>query len=225
MSNVEQTERLQLKLQTSLDSLIGKIGRVQIGNKDQFPLGWRKAAKGRTVWRILEELITQNLEKYYGELGIISITASDSEVTVYDFSILFEGEEQEVFVNIKSAVMGGPSRKDDISKFDKLLKFYESFPNEKPDFYIGTFFITFHSDMSFEIVKCVAFPIAWIPKDDIGINTSNNGNVQLKKYKDIADAEKKTSEEFYVILQEKVSEALEKKEAAAALKRQQKLNP
>ena len=223
--SIQQTEVLQIKLQASLDTLISKIGKIQIGTKEQFPLGWRKAAKGRTVWRILEEVITQNLEKYYSELGITSITASDSEVTVYDFSTLFDGELNQAYVNIKSAVLGGPSRKDDISKFDKLLKFYESFPGVKPDFFIGTFYITFHDDMSFEIIKCVAFPIAWIQESDIGINTSNNGNVQLKKYKNIEDAEKKTPEEFYEILKKKVVEALSKKEAAALLKKQNKLNP
>jgi len=223
--SIQQTEELQIKLQASLDTLMTKIGRIQIGTKEQFPLGWRKAAKGRTVWRILEEVITQNLEKYYSELGITSITASDSEVTVYDFSTLFEGELNQAYVNIKSAVLDGPSRKDDISKFDKLLKFYESFPDVKPDFFIGTFYITFHEDMSFEIIKCVAFPIAWIQESDIGINTSNNGNVQLKKYKNIEDAEKKTPEKFYEILKKKIVEGLSKKEAAALLKKQSQLNP
>lgn len=79
--------------------------------------------------------------------------------------------------------------------------------------------------MSFEIIKCVAFPIAWIQESDIGINTSNNGNVQLKKYKSIEDAEKKTPEEFYEILKTKVVDALSKKEAASLLKKQNKLNP
>jgi len=65
--SVEQTDRRRLKLQASLDKLITKVGKIQIGTREQFPLGWRKAAKGRTVWRILEELITQNLEKYYNE--------------------------------------------------------------------------------------------------------------------------------------------------------------
>lgn len=223
--SIQQTEVLQIKLQASLERLIGKIGKIQIGTKEQFPLGWRNAAKGRTVWRILEEVIIQNLEKYFPELGITSITASDSEITVYDFSTLFDGELNPAYVNIKSAVLGGPSRKDDISKFDKLLKFYESFPGVMPDFFIGTFYIKFHDDMSFEIIKCVAFPIAWIQESDIGINTSNNGNVQLKKYKDIEDAEKKTPEEFYEILKKKVTEAIIKKEAAALLKKQNKLNP
>jgi hypothetical protein len=118
--SIEKTETLRKKLQGSLDKLISKIGKIQIGTTEQFPLGWRKAAKGRTVWRILEELITQNLEKYYDDLGIISITTSDSEVTIFDFSTLYENETNQAYVNIKSAVLGGPSRKDDISKFDKF---------------------------------------------------------------------------------------------------------
>lgn len=55
---VEKIELLRKSLQESFDLLIGKIGKVQIGSKEQFPYGWGKAAKGRTVWRILEELIT-----------------------------------------------------------------------------------------------------------------------------------------------------------------------
>jgi len=215
--SIEKTETLRKKLQGSLDKLISKIGKIQIGTTEQFPLGWRKAAKGRTVWRILEELITQNLEKYYDDLGIISITTSDSEVTIFDFSTLYENETNQAYVNIKSAVLGGPSRKDDISKFDKLIKFYESFTGEKPDFFIATFFLTFHENMTLEIINCVVFPIAWVPESDIGINTSNNGNLQLKKYKSIEYAEKKTPEEFYQILKGKVDTAL--------LKKRNKLNP
>jgi hypothetical protein len=71
--------------------------------------------------------------------------------------------------------------------------------------------------MTLEIIKCVVFPIAWVPESDIGINTSNNGNLQLKKYKSIEYAEKKTPEEFYQILKGKVDTAL--------LKKRNKLNP
>lgn len=177
--SVEQTDRRRLKLQASLDKLIAKIGKIQIGTKEQFPLGWRKAAKGRTVWRILEELITQNLEKYFGELNIVSITASDSEITVYDFAVQFEDEDEPVYVNIKSAVFGGKTQKDDISKGVGLQNFYETDINR--DFFIATFFIKFNEDMTIEIVKCTAFPIAWIP--DVYVNPSNNGNLQSSKYK------------------------------------------
>ena len=34
-----------------------------------MPYGWRKAAKGRTVWRIVEEVISQGLEFQAKELG------------------------------------------------------------------------------------------------------------------------------------------------------------
>jgi len=79
--SIEQAENLRKKLQESLDKLIKKIGKIQIGSKEQFPFGWRKAAKGRTVWRILEELINQNLEKFHEEVGISNITPSDSVLT------------------------------------------------------------------------------------------------------------------------------------------------
>ncbi|WP_291914980.1 hypothetical protein [Chitinophaga sp. CB10] len=136
--SVEQTDRRRLKLQACLDKLITKVGKIQIGTREQFPLGWRKAAKGRTVWRILEELITQNLEKYYNELGIVSMTTSDSEITVYDFGVQFEEEDAPVYVNIKSAVEGGKTQKDDISKGVGLRKFYEADVNR--DFFVGDYF-------------------------------------------------------------------------------------
>jgi len=211
--SVEQTDRRRLKLQASLDKLIAKIGKIQIGSKEQFPLGWRKAAKGRTVWRILEELITQNLEKYFGELNIVSITASDSEITVYDFAVQFEEEDEPVYVNIKSAVFGGKTQKDDISKGVGLKNFYEADINR--DFFVATFFINFNEDMTIEIVKCTAFPIAWIP--DVYVNPSNNGNLQSSKYKNLDDAIKRTSQDFF----EEFKIAME----VATQKKHKKLNP
>ena len=62
MISIQDTEDLRCRLEQSLTSLISKIGPIKIGTKNQFPYGWRKAAKGRTVWRILEEAINQNLE-------------------------------------------------------------------------------------------------------------------------------------------------------------------
>lgn len=206
--SVEQTEILRAKLQESLNSLIGKIGKIQIGTKEQFPLGWRKAAKGRTVWRILEELITQNLEKYYGELGMASITASDSEVTIYDFSAVYEGDQKPVYVNIKSAVSGGKVQKDDISKGDGLMNFYGE--DATKDFFVATFFIKFHDDMTIEIEKCLVFPIAWIP--DVYVNPSNNGNLQSSKYKNLDEAVKRTPEEFFEVFKTAMDAAKKKKQ-------------
>ena len=82
---IEEIEELRVGLQESFDLLVGKISKIQIGTKEQFPFGWRKAAKGRTVWRILEELITQNLEQFHTVFKLQSIVPSDSEVSVFDF--------------------------------------------------------------------------------------------------------------------------------------------
>ena len=213
--SIENAEQLRVKLQASLDALIGKIGKIQIGTKEQFPFGWRKAAKGRTVWRILEELITQNLEKYYKELQIVKIEASDSETSIHDFKILFDGEDTPAYVNIKSALSGGKTQKDDISKGDGLLKFYEADINKH--FFVATFFIVFNDDMSIEIVKCTAFPVAWIA--DVYINPSNNGNLQSSKYKNLDYAEKRTVAEFFEVFKTAMAVALLKKKKKNKLKR------
>jgi len=205
--SIEHTEALRSKMQASLDLLIGKIGKIQIGTKEQFPLGWRNAAKGRTVWRIIEEVIIQNLEKYYAELDINTITVAETETTIYDFSVVFEGEESPVYVNIKSAVSGGKTQKDDISKGAGLQKFYETDINR--DFYVATFFISFNDDMSISLEKATVFPIAWVP--DVYINPSNNGNLQSSKYKNLDFAEKRTTAEFYDVLIEAMKKALEAK--------------
>ena len=89
--SIEQATILQAKLQTSLSKLIKLIGKIQIGTKAQFPDGWGNAAKGRTVWRILEEVIIQNIKKHHKKLGIKSITPSASEVSIHDFIVELEG--------------------------------------------------------------------------------------------------------------------------------------
>jgi len=205
--SIERTERLQVKLQNSLNSLIEKIGKIQIGTVEQFPLGWRKAAKGRTVWRIIEEVITQNLEKYYVELDMTSITVSDSETSVHDFATLFKDEDKQIYVNVKSAVLGGKTQKDDISKGLGLRNFYAS--DNDGEFFVATFFIKFNEDMTIEIDGCVVFPIAWIP--DIYINPSNNGNLQSSKYKDLSTAVKRDAKEFSELFEKAMQIALRKR--------------
>lgn len=206
--DVEKIEELRIKLQKALSTLIGKIGDFEIGKPEQFPFGWRKAAKGRTVWRILEELITQNLEKFHKELGIESIAASDSEVTIYDFKIILEGEDVPIYVNIKSAVSGGKSQKDDICKGVGLKAFYEADINR--EFFITSFCLRFNDDMTITIESCTVFPVAWIP--DVYVNPSNNGNLQSSKYKNIDEGVKRTTTEFFEIFKEALNESSRKKE-------------
>lgn len=206
---VEQIEELRIGLQKSFDLLVAKISKIQIGTKEQFPFGWRKADKGRTVWRILEELITQNLEKYHTEFNLQSIIPSESEVSVYDFECKIEGNQTPLFINIKSAVLGGRKNKDDISKAIGLQEFYAD-DNTKV-FFIGTFFIKFNDDMTIEIDHATVFPLAWIK--DIYVNPSNNGNLQSAYYKDINDAVKRSNTEFHSLFLDALAYGQSKKNA------------
>ena len=124
-------------------SLIKGIGQVPIGKPGQLPYGWRKSAKGRTVWRILEEVISQNLEAQASSLGIHDFSPAASEVGVYDFSFKFE-DSRTLYVNIKSAVQGGGVSKDDISKADKLITFFED--TKDATLFIATIEIAFLTD-------------------------------------------------------------------------------
>ena len=206
---IEQIEELRVGLQKCFDLLVGKIGKVQIGTTRQLPYGWRKAAKGRTVWRILEELITQNLEKYHLEFGIASIKPSTSEVSVFDFECELTNNPTPIYINIKSAVLGGRKNKDDISKGKGLEEFYSEDINK--NFFIGTFFIKFNDDMTFEVSHATVFPIVWIK--DIYVNPSNNGNLQSAHYKNIDDAEKRSNQEFYILFMDALAFAEAKKNA------------
>ena len=195
MNTIPEIEKLRSELETSLYKLIRTIGPIQIGTPKQFPYGWRKSAKGRTVWRILEEVITQNLELRHQSFGIADVHPADSEVGVYDMSCAFNNMPT-AYINIKSAVVGGKASKDDISKAAGLLEFYEEDPNR--NFFVATFFIDFNPKMYIEIVKVSVFPIAWIP--DVYVNPSNNGNLQSSHYKDISEAVQRTNKEFLPLL-------------------------
>ena len=178
-------------LEERLNKLIRYIGDIPIANERIMPFGWRKAAKGRTVWRIVEEVISQNLESLAKILGFDSVHPAESEVGVYDFKFCYNGHE-ESFVNIKSSVKGGKVNKDDISKAVGLIDFYKH--NINANLYIATFVIRFNSNMTIGLDKCIVFPTAWIP--DIYVNPSNNGNLQSSKYKDLSIAVKRTNREF-----------------------------
>ena len=193
-------------LEERLNKLIRYIGDIPIANERIMPFGWRKAAKGRTVWRIVEEVISQNLESLAKILGFDSVHPAESEVGVYDFKFCYNGQE-ESFVNIKSSVKGGKVNKDDISKAVGLIDFYKH--NINANLYIATFVIRFNSNMTIGLDKCIVFPTAWIP--DIYVNPSNNGNLQSSKYKDLSIAVKRTNREFLNELVKANDVALSKK--------------
>ena len=91
-------------LTEALSKLVTDMGSMPIGTEKHFPYGWRKAAKGRTVWRLVEEAISQNLELKSKEIGLNFFSPASSEVGVYDFSYKYD-EDQTVFVNIKLSLI------------------------------------------------------------------------------------------------------------------------
>ena len=207
-------DNLIATIKESLKKLCLTIGKIAIGNKSQFPYGWRNAAKGRTVWRIIEEIVIQNLKKSAFEFGLSNVEFASSDIDVYDFKC--NVHESTVYVNIKSAVLEGKTNKDDISKALGLKTFLEEDINR--NLIVATFYIKFNEveEMSVEIDDVTVFPVAWIP--DVYVNPSNNGNLQSSKYKNLSDATKRTNEEFYALLVEQIDIANKKKRNKQAQK-------
>ena len=209
MITIEQTEEYRSIVQKSLNQLVRDIGPIQIGSKRHFPFGWRKAAKGRTVWRILEEIINQNLEVKYKEYGLSSMQSSESEVSVYDSHIKLNGCAANIYLNVKSAVAGGRTNKDDISKAVGLRDFFREDIDRQ--LFICTFVIDFRDDMCLELKQCFVMPVSWLP--DIYVNPSNNGNLQSSQYKNIETAIRRTNQEFITELNREIEVARQKRAA------------
>jgi len=206
-TEIEYVIKLREKFENSLNRLVQDLGNLKIGKNGQYPYGWRKAAKGRTVWRLVEELISQNLEKNYEKYDLTNMNPSVSEVSVYDFSCTVKGFDEEIFVNIKGSNKDVRTNKDDISKAEKLLEFYGENKNKK--LFVATFLMEFLDSMEISLERCILMPIAWLP--DIYINPSNNGNLQSSKYKDIEASIKRTNADFLIEFQKANAIALQKR--------------
>ena len=86
-ASLTEVEDYCKRLQASLNKLCKKLGVIQIGTTKQFPDGWGKAAKGRTVWRIVEEAINQNLKREKVALGFDKVCPSDAEASIFDVEV------------------------------------------------------------------------------------------------------------------------------------------
>lgn len=206
-NEIADTRRYSNLLQNSMRELLRTIGSIPIGSEGHFPYGWRKAAKGRTVWRLLEEIISQNLELRASSIGLKNFAPAPSEVGVYDFSFSFP-DSPTIYVNIKSSVAGGRTNKDDISKAPALHYFLETTPN--CILLVATVEIVFSTKpMRLDFTDCYVVPISWLP--DVYVNPSNNGNLQSSKYKDINTAIPRTRSDFLDVLSREILVAAEKK--------------
>lgn len=199
------------RLEDELRRLVLSLGTIQIGGPQYFPYGWRKAAKGRTVWRILEEIITQNLEWRQSEFGIAEFAPASSEVAVFDFALRFEDAERPVFVNVKSSLLDGRSSKDDISKAAGLLDFFHAQPDAQ--LFVATFMLEFVEEtMGVRIADVAVVPTSWLP--DVYVNPSNNGNLQSAHYKSMDRAVPRSNPDFVALLRSQVEVAKAKRARA-----------
>ena len=61
-ANIKQIGEERQLLEDNLNTLIkDRIQYIPIASTELMPYGWRKSAKERTVWRIVGEVISQNI--------------------------------------------------------------------------------------------------------------------------------------------------------------------
>ena len=189
---IKEYQEISNLLQKTFEKLISNIQQISIGDRNIFPYGWRKSAKGRTVWRLIEEAIVQNLEYEPWKYNLKSVTPAESEVGIFDLALKYDGIDKKIYINIKSSVKNGRKNKDDISKAIGLIDFVTQHPD---DFiFIITIEIDFSDSMNVLLTNAFIMPTPWLP--DIYVNPSNNGNLQSSKYKDINLGIRRTNQEF-----------------------------
>ena len=82
--------------------------------------------------------------KDHTDFKLQSITASGSEVSVFDFECKLIRNETPIYINIKSVVLGGRKNKDDISKEIGLRDFSAEDINKT--FFVSILFIIFNDE-------------------------------------------------------------------------------
>lgn len=194
-------------LKDVMNSLVSQLGTIQIVQPELLPYDWRKAAKGRTVWRLLEEIIVQNLMYNPTNYGLISANPPTSEVGVWDLELIHPEIPYPVYINIKSATSGIKNSKDDISKANGLYKFFTN--NPEAALFVVTFSLEFLPAMQVRISQVFVMPVTWLP--DIYVNPSNNGNLQSSCYKDITKAINRSNNIFLAELNQAMDLARQKK--------------
>jgi hypothetical protein len=208
--NFKQTTAFQKRLASSLNKLLRRIRRIQIGTPKQFPDGWGRAAKGRTVWRIVEEAVVQNLKKHRASLGLAVAEVAPREVDIYDVKIRFKNSTIELFLNLKTYAAGLETKKGDISKAKRIIEFFDQ--DVARQLFIVRLVIRFSADMCIEIKECLVVPITWLP--DIDVNYHNH-NLQCRQPKTLGGVTRRTNSKFVAALQHAIRIADAKRQKKA----------
>lgn len=137
-------EILRVKLQESFDKLIGLLGKVQMGSKEQLPYGWGNLNKGRIIPSVLKEIIVQNVEKNHLKIGVSKMSPSASQYNK-DWLIELEGEEKSVYINFRTQEVKRKSRKKNSSDADYFSQFYDESNGTLT--FASTFYFKLHDDI------------------------------------------------------------------------------
>lgn len=205
-NEIKRTADAHAAIRVAVETVIEDLGALTIGTGKQFPFGWRKAGKGRTVWRLVEEVIVQGLEARAADLGLVSVTPAASEIGVFDVAVELAEPSMTCYINIKAAANNGKIQKDDVSKAKSLELFYQQNPTDQ--LFLATIYMDFTSNddsLRVELKRCSVLPVAWIP--DVYVNPSNNGNLQSSKYRDASLAVERTNTEFLAELRSAMERA------------------
>lgn len=82
----------------------------------------------RSICWLAEQVINQDLKKNKTEYKIYEIQEPDSDISAWDSKIIFNGEKNPIFINIKVTDISKPVRRNDIASVQKLITFYEENP-------------------------------------------------------------------------------------------------
>jgi len=196
------------RVDTALANVLSAIGGWEVVPKELVPLGLGRAAKGRTVWRLVEEVVKQNLQVRAEELGLADVTVPEDEVGPYD-CVVSTGELPSVHLNLKAAGTSGRANKDDVSKAEAIEEFYRS-GGDDALLCVAVVKLEF-VETRIEFRGHQLFNVAWIP--DIYVNPSNN-NLQSSKYR--TDRTERTNIDFLALLEAQLAAAHAKRAAKAA---------
>jgi len=191
------------KIAEAIQKVILKIGDISIIKEELAPEGLKPLA--RSVSWLVEQIMVQNLRKYKDELGIEKVEDPPSNVSLYDCSIQFKGEDKIYYVNLKTSSADAKKTKDDISKADKLITLYQNDPDYT--LFVAVLKVIFkntHLILKHE-KNLIVFNIAWIP--DIYCNPRNN-NLQSSEYEQTIF---RSNEEFLEQIKKHYQISLDKK--------------
>lgn len=122
----ENIINLASKLEATFVRLIEDVPSFEVLSKDVLPYGLKQHT--RSICWLAEQVILQNVRKRQQSYGISDFTDPSSDISAWDASLAFSGDETPAYINIKVSDVTRPIRHNDIASVKKLLEFYKQHP-------------------------------------------------------------------------------------------------